>query len=50
MYKGEVIGVLAMFSEKKLSPPDFEILGVFCDYLSKEFIAIFNAAEFLAVK
>jgi DNA-binding Lrp family transcriptional regulator len=50
MYKGEVIGVLAMFSEKKLSPADFEILGVFCDYLSKEFIAIFNAAEFLAVK
>ena len=30
-YKGEAIAVLGMFSEKKLSPSDFEILGVFSD-------------------
>jgi DNA-binding Lrp family transcriptional regulator len=50
IYKGEAIGVLAMFSEKRLSPADFEILGVFCDHLSKQITAIFSAAEFLAVK
>src|SRR5215475_8908829 len=27
IYKGEVSGVLAMFSEKRLSPADFEVLG-----------------------
>lgn len=29
MSKGQPIGVLGMFSEKKLSPADFEIIGVF---------------------
>ena len=50
IYKGEAIGVLAMFSEKKLSPADFEILGIFCDHLSKELSSLFSAAEFLSVK
>jgi DNA-binding Lrp family transcriptional regulator len=50
IYKGEAIGVLAMFSEKRLSPADFEILGVFCDHLSKELAALFTAAEFLTIK
>src|SRR5688572_18528278 len=48
IYKGEAIGVLAMFSEKKLSPADFEILGTFCDHLSKELSALFSVVEFLS--
>jgi DNA-binding Lrp family transcriptional regulator len=50
VYKGEAIAVLGMFSEKKLSPADFEIVGVFCDQLAKELSSFFGAAEFLAVK
>ena len=48
--KGQSIGVLGMFSEKKLSPADFEILGVFCDHVSKELTSFFSAAEFLSIK
>jgi DNA-binding Lrp family transcriptional regulator len=48
--KGQSIGVLGMFSEKKLSPADFEILGVFCDQVSKELTSFFSAAEFLSIK
>ena len=32
----DTIGVLAMFSEKKLNLLDFKILGIFCDQISKE--------------
>jgi hypothetical protein len=35
-------------SEKKLSPADFEILGIFCDHLSKELSGLFSTAEFWA--
>jgi DNA-binding Lrp family transcriptional regulator len=48
--KGLAIGVLGMFSEKKLSPADFEILGVFCDQVSKELASFFSATEFLSIK
>jgi GAF domain-containing protein len=48
--KGQSIGVLGMFSEKKLSPADFEILGVFCGQVSKELTSFFSAAEFLSIK
>ena len=48
--KGQPIGILGMFSEKKLSPADFEILGVFCDQVSKELSSFFSAAEFLSIK
>ena len=48
--KGQPVGVLGMFSEKKLSPADFEILGVFCDQVSQELSSFFNAAEFLSIK
>ena len=48
--KSQSIGVLGMFSEKKLSPADFEILGVFCDQVSKELTSFFSAAEFLSIK
>ena len=50
MSKGQSIGVLGMFSEKKLSPADFEILRVFCDQISNELASFFNAAEFLSIK
>ena len=34
--QGLVIGVLGMFSEKKLNLADFEILGIFCNQISRE--------------
>jgi DNA-binding Lrp family transcriptional regulator len=36
VYDGKPIGVLAMFSQKKLSPADFELLEIFADHISKE--------------
>jgi DNA-binding Lrp family transcriptional regulator len=50
MHKGKIIGVLAMFSEKKLSPAEFEILGLFCDHISKELSMLFSAQEFLSIR
>lgn len=50
IYKGESIGVLGMFSEKRLRPADFEILGIFCDHLSKELAGLFDALDFLSIK
>ena len=50
MSKGQPIGVLGMFSEKKLSPADFEILRVFCDQISNELASFYSAAEFLSIK
>lgn len=50
IHRGEAIGVLAMFSEKKPSPADFEILGVFCNHLSKELSSLFTAAEYLVAR
>jgi len=47
-YKGKSIAVLALFSKKKLSHIDFEILGIFCDQLSKELTGFFEAKDFLS--
>ena len=47
-YKGKSIAVLALFSKKKLSHVDFEILGIFCDQLSKELTGFFEAKDFLS--
>ena len=49
LYKGEVVAVLAIFSEKSLSPSDFEILGIFSDQLSKELSGFFEAKDFLLI-
>ena len=49
LYKGEVIAVIAIFSEKSLSPSDFEILGIFSDQLSKELSGFFEAKDFLLI-
>jgi len=48
IYKGKAIAVLAIFSKKKLSHVDFEILGIFCDQLSKELTGFFEAKDFLS--
>ena len=42
---GESVGVLAMFSEKRLRPSDFEIVGIFCDHISKELSVFFDALK-----
>jgi DNA-binding Lrp family transcriptional regulator len=48
IYKKHSIAVLAMFSKKKLSHVDFEMLGIFCDQLSKELAGFFEAKDFLS--
>jgi len=48
IYNRNAIGVLAMFSEKKLHLVDFEILGIFCNQISKEIESF--AQEFLSIK
>jgi hypothetical protein len=49
-YEGKVVGVMAMFSEKQLLPADFELLGIFCDKVSKELSAAYDAQEYLAIR
>jgi hypothetical protein len=39
-----------MFSEQQLLPADFELLGIFCDKVSKELSAVFDAQEYLAIR
>ena len=45
--KGNVIGVLAMFSTRRMQAADFEILGVYSDQISKELEGLFSAVDFL---
>lgn len=49
IYKYQTIGVLAMFSEKKLNLLDFEILGIFCDQISRKLKGFFEAQKFLSI-
>jgi len=48
VYKKKSVAVLAMFSKKKLTHVDFEILGIFCEQLSKELAGFFEAKDFLS--
>ena len=48
IYKKKSVAVLAMFSKKKLTHVDFEILGIFCEQLSKELTGFFDARDFLS--
>jgi hypothetical protein len=50
LYKGQIIGVLAMFSERKLTSVQFEMLGVFCNHISKELSMLFDIHEFLSIE
>jgi hypothetical protein len=49
-HKGKIIGVLAMFSKKRLDIGDFELLGVFSDKVSIELSTHFDAQEYLQIK
>ena len=49
-HKGNVVGVLAMFSKKKLAIGDFELLGIFSDKVSIELSTHFDAQEYLQIK
>lgn len=49
-HKGKIIGVLAMFSKKRLNIGDFELLGVFSDKVSIELSTHFEAQEYLQIK
>jgi hypothetical protein len=48
LYKQEAVAVLAIFSKKKFSTIDFEMLGIFSDQLSKDLTGFFDAKEFLS--
>jgi len=50
LHKGRIIGVVGMFSEKKLSPTQFEMLGIFCDHISKEISMLYDIGEFLSIR
>jgi DNA-binding Lrp family transcriptional regulator len=50
LHKGQIIGVVGMFSEKKLSPAQFEMLGIFCDHISKEISMLYDIGEFLSIR
>jgi transcriptional regulator with GAF, ATPase, and Fis domain len=49
-YGDSVIGVIAMFSTKRLQAADFEVLGVFSEQISKELEGLFAAVDFLISK
>lgn len=49
-HKGKIIGVLGMFSKKRLNIGDFELLGVFSDKVSIELSTHFDAQEYLQIK
>lgn len=48
IYKKKSVACLAMFSKKKFTHVDFEILGIFCDQLSKELAGFFETKDFLS--
>ncbi len=49
-HQEKIIGVLAMFSKKRLDIGDFELLGVFADKVSIELSTHFDAQEYLQIK
>ncbi len=47
-YNGEPMGVLALFSEKRLKPIiEFELIGIFCENVSKELSNFLDDQKFL---
>jgi DNA-binding Lrp family transcriptional regulator len=48
-HKGKVIGVIAMFSKKRLNIGDFELLGLFSERVSIELSTHFDAQEYLQI-
>ena len=45
IHDNQVAGVLALFSKKKLSPADFELLGVFSSHISKQLSIFFDTLK-----
>ena len=45
IHNNQVAGVLALFSKKKLSPADFELLGVFSSHISKQLSIFFDTLK-----
>ncbi|MDP8906937.1 MAG: hypothetical protein M3M88_05400 [Thermoproteota archaeon] len=48
-YNGEPMGVLTLFSEKRLKPIDFELIGIFCENVSKELSNFLDDQKFLFI-
>lgn len=48
MYETEIVAVLAIFSERNLSPGNFEISSIFAEYLSKEISSFFSMKNLLS--
>ncbi len=49
LHEGQIVGVVGMFSEKKLLAAQFEMLGIFCDNISKEISMLYDTGEFLSL-
>lgn len=47
IYQNKSIGVLAMFSEKRLKPVDFELIEIFCHDVSKQLSIFLEGQKFL---
>jgi hypothetical protein len=41
--------VVGIFSEKKLSAAQFEMLGIFCGHISKEISMLYDIGKFLSL-
>jgi len=50
LYNSKPIGVLAMFSKKRLKPLEFELMEVFCKNVSRELSDFFDNQKFLFTK
>jgi hypothetical protein len=49
LHTGQIIGSVEMFSEKKLSAAQFEMLGIFCGHISKEISMLYDIGEILSL-
>jgi DNA-binding Lrp family transcriptional regulator len=47
IFQNRSIGVLAMFSEKKLKPADFELIEIFCNDVSRQLSLFLEGQRFL---
>jgi sugar diacid utilization regulator len=49
LHKGQIVGVVGIFGEKKLLAAQFEMLGIFCDHISKEISMLYDTGELLSL-
>ena len=47
IFQNKSIGVLAMFSEKRLKPADFELIEIFCNDVSRQLSVFLEGQKFL---